>query len=290
MRHFLTLLLIAVGTFSTVQAQDFDLEAALAECTGCADAAGEPVCIMIVEGQGVQVPNMCYAECLGFPTVGPWFCEGSEDGGSGEGGGSDEGDGGSDEGGGSNEGDGDSGEGGGSEEGDGGSGEGGGSDEGDGGSGEGGGSDEGDGGSGEEGGSDEGDGGSGEGEGSGEGGGSDEGEGGSDEGDGGGSDQGEGDSDGDGLTDTEENQYDTDANNADTDGDGLNDGDEVHLFNLSPTLADTDGNGVSDPVDLVYQLLEEVAVDPCPSDINKDGVVTVSDMLVFLSDFGVICD
>lgn len=258
MRHFLTLLLIAVGTFSTVQAQDFDLEAALAECTGCADAAGEPVCIMIVEGQGVQVPNMCYAECLGFPTVGPWFCEGSEDGGSGEGGGSDEGDGGSDEGGGSNEGDGDSGEGGGSEEGDGGSGEGGGSDEGDGGSGEGGGSDEG--------------------------------EGGSDEGDGGGSDEGEGDSDGDGLTDTEENQYDTDANNADTDGDGLNDGDEVHLFNLSPTLADTDGNGVSDPVDLVYQLLEEVAVDPCPSDINKDGVVTVSDMLVFLSDFGVICD
>ena len=223
MRHFLTLLMIAVGTFSTVQAQDFDLEAALAECTGCADAAGEPVCIMIVEGQGVQVPNMCYAECLGFPTVGPWFCEGSEDGGSGEGGGSDEGDGGS----------------------------------------------------GEDGGSDEGEGGSGEGEGSGE---------------GGGSDEGEGDSDGDGLTDTEENQYDTDANNADTDGDGLNDGDEVHLFNLSPTLADTDGNGVSDPVDLVYQLLEEVAVDPCPSDINKDGVVTVSDMLVFLSDFGVICD
>lgn len=85
MRHFLTFILIAVGTFSTVQAQDFDLEAALAECTGCADAAGEPVCIMIVEGQGVQVPNMCYAECLGFPTVGPWFCEGSEDGDSGEG-------------------------------------------------------------------------------------------------------------------------------------------------------------------------------------------------------------
>jgi len=30
---------------------------------------------MILEGSGVQVPNACYAECLGFPTVGPWFCE-----------------------------------------------------------------------------------------------------------------------------------------------------------------------------------------------------------------------
>ena len=240
MRHFLTLLFIAVGTFSTIEAQGFDLEAALAECTGCADAAGEPVCIMIVEGQGVQVPNMCYAECLGFPTVGPWFCDGSD--------GSDEGNGGDGEGGGSDEGNGGEGEGGGSDAGSGGDGEGGGSDEGNGGDGEGGGSDEGNGG---------------------------------DEGN---------DTDGDGLTDSEESGYNTDANNADTDGDGLSDGDEVMLFNLSPTSSDTDGNGVADPIDLVYQLLAQVSADPCPSDINKDGVVTVSDMLVFLSDFGVICD
>ena len=226
-----TLFFLTVGLVSLSSAQDFDLEAALAECTACANTDGAPVCIMIVEGEGVQVPNMCYAECLGFPTVGPWFCE-----------------------------DGD-GEGGGSDEGNGGDGDGGGSDEGNGGDGEGGGSDEGNGGDGEGGGSDEGDGG--------------------DE---------SNDTDGDGLTDSEESGYNTDANNADTDGDGLSDGDEVMLFNLSPTSSDTDGNGVADPIDLVYQLLAQVSADPCPSDINKDGLVTVSDMLVFLTDFGVICD
>ncbi len=235
------LLFLAVGSISLAFAQDFDLEAALAECADCANTDGAPVCIMMVEGEGVQVPNMCYAECLGFPTVGPWFCEGGDN----------------------------DGEGGGSDEGNGGDGEGGGSDEGNGGDGEGGGSDEGNGGDGEGGGSDEGNGGDGE---------------------GGGSDEGNTDSDGDGLTDSEESGYNTDANNADTDGDGLNDGDEVMLFNLSPTSSDTDGNGVADPVDLVYQLLEQVTADPCPSDINKDGMVTVADMLVFLTDFGVICD
>jgi hypothetical protein len=92
------------------------------------------------------------------------------------------------------------------------------------------------------------------------------------------------------LTDSEENTYNTDANNADTDGDGLSDGDEILLFNLSPTTADTDGNGIADPVDLVYLLLNQMEVDACPSDINKDGIVTVADMLLFLTDFGVICE
>lgn len=157
----------------------------------CANTDGAPVCITIVEGEGVQVPNMCYAEYLGFSTVGPWFCEGGDS----EGGGSDERE--------------------------------------------------------------------------------------TDE---------NTDSDGDGLTDSEESGFNTDANNADTDGDGFNDGNEVTLFNLSPTSSDTHGNGVADPIDLVYQLLEQVSSDPCPSDINKDGIVTVADMLVFLTDFGVICD
>ena len=235
------LLFLAVGSISLAFAQDFDLEAALAECADCANTDGAPVCIMIVEGEGVQVPNMCYAECLGFPTVGPWFCEGGDN--DGEGGGSDEGNGGNGEGDGSGEGNDGDGEGGGSDEGNSGDGEGDGSNEGDGGDGEGGGSDEGD-----------------------------------------------GDSDGDGLTDSEENTYNTDANNADTDGDGLSDGDEILLFNLSPTTADTDGNGVADPVDLVYLLLNQMEVDACPSDINKDGIVTVADMLLFLTDFGVICE
>lgn len=29
----------------------------------------------------MQVPNACYAQCLGYPTVGPWFCESEGDGG-----------------------------------------------------------------------------------------------------------------------------------------------------------------------------------------------------------------
>jgi len=106
----------------------------------------------------------------------------------------------------------------------------------------------------------------------------------------------DGDDDDDGLTAAEEGEWGTDPNNNDSDGDGLTDGDEVNLFNLSPTNPDTDGNGVSDPVDLVFLLLEQNAngggipeVDPCPSDINKDGTVTVTDMLIFLSDFGTIC-
>jgi hypothetical protein len=253
LRFSILVLFFATGGISLSLAQDFDLEAALAECTECANNDGAPVCIMVVEGEGVQVPNMCYAECLGFPTVGPWFCEGTDE---------------ESEGGGSDEGNGDGGEGGGSDEGNGGGGEGGGSDEGNGGDGEGGGSDEGNGGDGD-----------------GEGDGSDEGN----DGEGDGTDDNN-DSDGDGLTDSEESGYNTDANNADTDGDGLSDGDEVMLFNLSPTSTDTDGNGVADPIDLVYQLLEQVTADPCPSDINKDGMVTVADMLAFLTDFGVICD
>ena len=233
----------AAGAISLSTAQDFDLETALAGCSECATADGDPVCIMIVEGEGVQVPNMCYAQCLGFPTVGPWFCEDTS--GEGDGGSTDEGTGG--------EGDG------GSDEGTGGEGDGG-SDDGTGGEGDGGSTDEGTGG---------------------------EGDGGSEEGNGGDENP---DSDGDGLADSEELVNNTDASNADTDGDGLSDGDEVLLFNLSPTSVDTDGNGVADPIDLIYQLLEQVSADPCPSDINKDGMVTVSDMMVFLTEFGVVCD
>lgn len=71
-------------TFSGFSQGDFDLESALAECVNCADAEGGPVCVMIVEGEGVQMPNPCYAACFGFPTVGPWFCA-SDDGTGGEG-------------------------------------------------------------------------------------------------------------------------------------------------------------------------------------------------------------
>ena len=96
------------------------------------------------------------------------------------------------------------------------------------------------------------------------------------------------DSDGDGLTDAEELLLMTDAANADTDGDGLSDGVEVNLFSFSPVNADTDGDGISDAIELAEMLANPV--DPCPSDINKDGTVTVSDMLQFLSDFGITCE
>lgn len=81
MTRFFTLL-VAFFAFSFFSAaQDIDLDALLANCPDCANVEGSPVCIMIQEGSGVQVPNACYAECLGYPTVGPWFCESEGDGG-----------------------------------------------------------------------------------------------------------------------------------------------------------------------------------------------------------------
>ena len=81
MTRFFTLL-VAFFAFSFFSAaQDIDLDALLANCPDCAAVEGSPVCIMIQEGSGVQVPNACYAECLGYPIVGPWFCESEGDGG-----------------------------------------------------------------------------------------------------------------------------------------------------------------------------------------------------------------
>ncbi len=94
---FLTLALALTLTSNTV-AQDINVDSLLATCPACAAVEGDPVCIMILEGSGVQVPNACYAECLGFPTVGPWFCEDDGTGdGDGTGGGDDNGTGGGDD-------------------------------------------------------------------------------------------------------------------------------------------------------------------------------------------------
>ena len=97
MTRFFTLL-TAFFAFTFISlAQDIDLDALLANCPDCANVEGSPVCIMIQEGSGVQVPNACYAECLGYPTVGPWFCESEGDGGGDSGnGGGDSGNGGGD--------------------------------------------------------------------------------------------------------------------------------------------------------------------------------------------------
>lgn len=54
------------------------------------------------------------------------------------------------------------------------------------------------------------------------------------------------DQDGDGLTDAEEDELNTDPLLADTDGDGLSDGDEVNVYGTLPLIDDTDGDGVAD--------------------------------------------
>jgi len=200
-------------------AQDIDLNELLDSCPDCAGTPGEPVCIMIVEGSGVQVPNPCYAACLGYPTVGPWFCE-DLDGGGGE----------ADNGPGDGEGDGD-GSGGGDNGGD--DGDGGGDPaEGDG-DGDGVGDDDGDGLTDIE-----------------------EGELGTDpedpdsdddglndgaEGDAG-TDTRDADSDDDGLTDgAEVNLFDTDPNNPDSDGNGI--GDAQQILNMAQSNCSADLNG-----------------------------------------------
>ncbi len=55
-----------------------------------------------------------------------------------------------------------------------------------------------------------------------------------------------GDDDGDGLTNEEEQQWNTDPNRPDTDGDGLIDGVEVNQYRSNPLQVDSDGDGMND--------------------------------------------
>ncbi len=57
----------------------------------------------------------------------------------------------------------------------------------------------------------------------------------------------------DGLTNAEEEKYNTNYLNTDTDGDGLRDGDEVSL-GLDPLNADTDNDGIPDGLEILAQL------------------------------------
>ena len=74
------------------------------------------------------------------------------------------------------------------------------------------------------------------------------------------------DRDGDGLTNLEEYQHDTDPNKADTDGDGLSDGDEVNLHKTNPLTPDTDGDGLLDGLELAN------STDPFNPDTDADGM------------------
>ena len=253
MTRFFTLL-VAFFAFSFFSAaQDIDLDALLANCPDCANVEGSPVCIMIQEGSGVQVPNACYAECLGYPTVGPWFCES-------------EGDGGGDTG----NGDGDTGNGGGD-------------------TGNGGGDTGNGGGDTGNGGGDTGD--ASEGDGDGDGIGDDDGDGLTDveEGDMG-TDPEDSDSDDDGLNDGDEVSEGTDPGNTDSDGDGLSDGAEVNLFDTDPTNPDTDGDGMTDAENIGALLATPPPSTSCSADLDSDGSVSVQDILMLLGQFGNVCN
>ncbi len=89
------------------------------------------------------------------------------------------------------------------------------------------------------------------------------------------------DQDGDGLTDAEEDELNTDPVLADTDGDGLSDGDEVKVYGTLPLIDDTDGDGVSDgdevaagtdPLDGLAAATESVA-EPAPAEEEPAPVV-----------------
>jgi hypothetical protein len=58
------------------------------------------------------------------------------------------------------------------------------------------------------------------------------------------------DTDGDGLTDAEEGQYQTDPTSNDTDQDGLYDWDELNVYNTDPLNLDTDGDDADDGLEV----------------------------------------
>ena len=77
------------------------------------------------------------------------------------------------------------------------------------------------------------------------------------------------DTDGDGLSDYEEiATYQTSPLVVDTDGDGLSDFDEVNLYPTSPLLADSDGDGVND-----YDEINVSGTEPDNPDSDGDGML-----------------
>ena len=87
------------------------------------------------------------------------------------------------------------------------------------------------------------------------------------------------DPDGDGLTNFQEYQVNTDPNNSDTDGDsladgdddadgdGLTNGDEVNVYGTNPQMADTDRDGLADGDEMDIS-----GTDPLHPDTDGDGL------------------
>lgn len=74
------------------------------------------------------------------------------------------------------------------------------------------------------------------------------------------------DPDGDGLTNLEEFQNNTNPNNADTDGDGLSDSDEIRVHGTNPINPDTDGDALPDGAEIA------AGTDPFNADTDGDGM------------------
>lgn len=70
---------------------------------------------------------------------------------------------------------------------------------------------------------------------------------------------------------------------SDLDGDGLSDAVELTLFETDPESADTDGDGLNDALELLN------CGDSCTGDLNADGLISVSDLLALLGQFGNLC-
>ena len=119
------------------------------------------------------------------------------------------------------------------------------------------------------------------------------------------------DSDGDGLSDAEENGQGTNPLDADSDNDGLTDGEEVLFYVTEPLIQDSDGDGLTDGLEATVGL-NPLLVDSdddgcnddldfsqqcpgsltcvCPADFDNNGLVETSDLLQFLTAFGLPCD
>lgn len=79
------------------------------------------------------------------------------------------------------------------------------------------------------------------------------------------------DTDGDGLTNLEEFNLNTQPTVLDSDGDGLTDGDEFTLYGTQPDRADTDYDGIPDGIEIGYGLNPLVA-NGIDADADGDGV------------------
>ena len=76
------------------------------------------------------------------------------------------------------------------------------------------------------------------------------------------------DFDGDGATNLQEFEHDSNPTLTDTDGDTLSDGDEINVHGTSPILADTDSDEMDDAYEISYGLNP---TDPLDADLDLDG-------------------